>query len=111
MRSLSSSMTIVQYARSRHRSSASAGIVFEAGSGGAALELLDCHPETELAVIDFAMPGMNGAEVARQAASRRPGLPLVFVTGYVDTAAIEDNGEERIKKKPCMREGLANKVD
>jgi CheY-like chemotaxis protein len=40
-------------------------------------------------VVDFAMPGMNGAEVAKAARARRPDLPIVFATGYADTAAIE----------------------
>jgi CheY-like chemotaxis protein len=40
-------------------------------------------------MVDFAMPGMNGAEVAKAARQRRPDLPIVFASGYADTAAIE----------------------
>jgi CheY-like chemotaxis protein len=40
-------------------------------------------------VLDFAMPGMNGAEVAAAARQRYPDLPIVFASGYSDTAAIE----------------------
>ncbi len=36
------------------------------------------------------MPGLNGAEVARRARSTRPGLPIVFASGYAETAAIEE---------------------
>jgi CheY-like chemotaxis protein len=43
----------------------------------------------DLMLVDFAMPGMNGAEVARAARERRPDLPIVFASGYADTAAIE----------------------
>ncbi|WP_312895262.1 response regulator [Microvirga sp.] len=43
----------------------------------------------DLMVVDFAMPGMNGAEVARAAREHRPELPIVFASGYADTAAIE----------------------
>ena len=39
-------------------------------------------------VLDFAMPGMNGAEVAREVRARRPGLPILFVTGYADAEAL-----------------------
>ena len=56
--------------------------VVEAGSGGAALETLQGRPDVDLMLLDFAMPGMNGAEVAREARSRRPQLPIIFVTGY-----------------------------
>ena len=41
--------------------------VLEAGSGGAALDILQREPGVELLIVDFAMPGMNGAEVARLA--------------------------------------------
>jgi CheY-like chemotaxis protein len=43
----------------------------------------------DLVVLDYAMPGMTGAEVAKAARARRPGLPIVFASGYSDTAAIE----------------------
>ena len=42
----------------------------------------------DLLMLDFAMPGMNGAEVAKVALERHHDLPIVFATGYADTAAI-----------------------
>jgi CheY-like chemotaxis protein len=44
------------------------------------------------------MPGVNGAELARLAQSRRTALPIVFVTGYVDTASLGEIGEERMSR-------------
>ncbi len=43
----------------------------------------------DLLLLDYAMPGMSGAEVATLARERFPGLPIVFVTGYAETAALE----------------------
>jgi CheY-like chemotaxis protein len=43
----------------------------------------------DVLVLDFAMPGMNGAEVAKQARELYPGLPIVLASGYADTDAIE----------------------
>ncbi|MCW8087787.1 PAS domain S-box protein [Sabulicella glaciei] len=43
----------------------------------------------DLVMLDFAMPGMNGAEVARRIRASRPDLPILFATGFADTAAIE----------------------
>ena len=74
--------------------------VIEAGSGGAGLEALDRTEVVDVLLVDFAMPGMNGAEVAREAQLRRPGLPTLFVTGYADLDAIRSVGEERIVAKP-----------
>jgi CheY-like chemotaxis protein len=84
--------------------------VIEAGSGGAALELLDCEERIDLMLVDFAMPGMNGAEVAREVRARRPELPVLFVTGYADTAALGDADEDGILRKPYVEQELAAKL-
>jgi CheY-like chemotaxis protein len=84
--------------------------VIEAGSGGAALDLLDRTPRVDVLVADFAMPGMNGVEVARQARSRRPDLPVLFVTGYADQSALADVGEQRVVQKPFRDDELERKV-
>jgi len=49
--------------------------------------LLDSRPD--VLVVDFAMPGMNGADVASKARELCPGLPVVLASGYADTEAIE----------------------
>ena len=82
----------------------------EAGSGGAALDLLDSVPEIDLVLIDFAMPGMNGAEVARRVRDKRPQLPILFVTGYADRAVLSEFGEAHIIAKPFVDGELADKV-
>jgi PAS domain S-box-containing protein len=84
--------------------------VLEAGSGGAALDLLDRTPQVDLLVADFAMPGMNGVEVAQQARARRPELPVLFVTGYADQTALAGVGEERVVQKPFRDDELERKV-
>ncbi|MEA3017021.1 MAG: hypothetical protein QOI38_1743 [Sphingomonadales bacterium] len=43
----------------------------------------------DLLLLDFAMPGMNGAEAAREIRSLCPGLPIVFVTGYAESEQLE----------------------
>jgi CheY-like chemotaxis protein len=40
-------------------------------------------------VFDFAMPGMNGAELARAARQLRPHMKIVFASGYAETEALE----------------------
>jgi CheY-like chemotaxis protein len=85
-------------------------VVLQVGSGGAALDLLDHRPKIDLVLMDFAMPGMSGAEVARQIQQRFPGLPILFVTGYADKAALGDIGEEELIKKPFIDDELTRKV-
>jgi PAS domain S-box-containing protein len=84
--------------------------VVEAGSGGAALDLLAREPRISLSLLDYAMPGMNGAEVAHEVQKRRPGLPVVFITGYADLTALKEVGEDRIVQKPFREADLADKV-
>jgi PAS domain S-box-containing protein len=43
----------------------------------------------DLALIDFAMPGMNGAQLARELRRIYPDLPVIFVTGYAETEQLE----------------------
>ncbi|MCZ4343038.1 response regulator [Sphingomonadaceae bacterium G21617-S1] len=62
--------------------------VLTANSGEAALALLD-RETFDLILLDFAMPGMNGAEVARAALVRHPDVRIVFATGFAQSDAID----------------------
>jgi PAS domain S-box-containing protein len=85
--------------------------VIEAGSGGSALDVLDREgADVDLMLMDYAMPGMNGSEVAREAHAKRPSLPVLFITGYADFAAFKEVGDERIVSKPFSEEDLLAKV-
>lgn len=85
-------------------------VVIEVGSGGGALDLLDRNTQIDLVILDFAMPGMNGMEVARQLRTKVPSRPVIFVTGYADTSALGDIGETQIVRKPFIGNELADKV-
>ncbi|MEH3147375.1 MAG: response regulator [Methylobacterium frigidaeris] len=85
----------------------------EAGSGLAALQALELDPCFDLVVLDFAMPGMNGAEVAGEIRRRWPATPFLFVTGYADHSALTMDGavgEDRIVQKPFRDGELEGKV-
>ncbi|MDB5644292.1 MAG: hypothetical protein JWN07_3609, partial [Hyphomicrobiales bacterium] len=84
--------------------------VIGVGSGGAALDLLASGEPISLILSDYAMPGMNGAEVERAAEHLRPGLPLIFMTGYADLTALRHVGGERIIRKPFNDAELARKI-
>jgi signal transduction histidine kinase/ActR/RegA family two-component response regulator len=84
--------------------------VLEAGSGGAALDVLQRDAGIELLIVDFAMPGMNGAELARHVRMNRPSLPILFATGFADRAALVGVGESRILGKPFSEDELAEKI-
>ena len=84
--------------------------VIEAGSGGAALDMAQRHDRIDAMVLDFAMPGMNGADLARELRVRRPRVPIVFATGYADADALTDVGTDLIVRKPFSQAELGRKV-
>jgi signal transduction histidine kinase/CheY-like chemotaxis protein len=75
--------------------------VYPAESGPAAIALLAGKVEFDLLLADFAMPVMNGAEVATQALKLQPQLAILFMTGYADTRVLNswtDLGYRTISK-------------
>ena len=55
--------------------------------GGRALALLERHEGPIHALVtDVVMPGMGGPELARRAAERRPGLRVLYLSGYAEGA-------------------------
>jgi signal transduction histidine kinase len=85
-------------------------VVLEAGSGGAALDIFQRETGIDLLIVDFAMPGMNGAEVARLAHARQPDLPVLFVTGFADRGGLAGVDDAFIVGKPFHYDELAGKV-
>ena len=58
--------------------------VVEANSGEEALEILRCDGPIDLLLTDYAMPRMNGVELAEAARVLRPDLPVLVATGYAE---------------------------
>jgi len=57
----------------------------------------------DLMVTDLRMPGIDGFEVAAQAKTLRPGLPVIMVSGFLDTKArdrMEAEGIVALYEKP-----------
>lgn len=74
--------------------------VVDAEGGAQALATME-RERFDLLLVDFAMPGMNGAEVARAAQERQPGIKVLMVSGYADSATIEAAlGSARHLRKP-----------
>jgi CheY-like chemotaxis protein len=61
--------------------------VTEAQSGAHALKLLETDAPFDVVVTDYAMPGMNGFELAQKIKASHPRLPIVLATGYAELPA------------------------
>ncbi len=86
--------------------------VVQAASGDTALALLGSSNAIDLLMVDYAMPGMSGVELARAARAKCPDLPVLVVTGYVDTTRVEGQLRNvRIIKKPYRLTELADTLE
>ncbi|WP_076867093.1 ATP-binding protein [Bradyrhizobium mercantei] len=82
-----------------------------ANNGAEALAVLDRGTPIDLLFTDVIMPGaMNGRDLATEAARRRPGLRVLFTSGYTDDAIDQDGKLEQgilFLAKPYSRAQLA----
>ncbi|POA27464.1 MULTISPECIES: PAS domain-containing hybrid sensor histidine kinase/response regulator [unclassified Pseudomonas] len=88
-------------------------LAHEAADASAALPLLESELRVDLLVTDVGLPGMNGRQLAEIARQHRPGLKVLFMTGYAQKAAerqgfLEDGMD--MVAKPFSIEVLANKI-
>jgi len=68
----------------------------------AALEFLE-HDPVDLAIVDYALPGMTGTKLAEKIKQKCPQAHIVLCTGYCDDVAAEGTGAanvERVLHKP-----------
>jgi len=79
-----------------------------------ALEVARTHPEgIDLLLTDVVMPGMGGRELARHVRQSRPGIRVLFMTGYSrDVLGGQEPLEDgmAVLPKPFTSDGLAAKV-
>jgi CheY-like chemotaxis protein len=64
--------------------------VLAAEGGEEALRRLDAEPDVALLFTDIVMPGMNGRKLADEALARRPGLKVLFTTGFTRNAVVHN---------------------
>jgi signal transduction histidine kinase/CheY-like chemotaxis protein len=83
--------------------------VAEAESGNQALQLVREGLNPSALITDFSMPGMSGAELAREIRALRPGLPALIITGYATLADQDAGGFPRLSK-PFRQSELAHAV-
>jgi signal transduction histidine kinase/CheY-like chemotaxis protein len=72
--------------------------VIEADGGSEGLARIADSP-VDLVITDLGMPAVSGWEVARASRERRPGVPVVLLTGWGDQPGIEENRDRRLVDK------------
>jgi len=87
--------------------------VVQATDGMRALEQLRTMPKIDLLFTDIVMPGMTGRELADQAETLRPGLKVLYTTGYTRNAVVHNGVVDAgvaFLSKPFSLDALARKV-
>jgi PAS domain S-box-containing protein len=89
-------------------------LAVEAADGPSGLKVLQSDLRVDLMITDVGLPGgMNGRQVADAARATRPGLKVLFITGYAENAAIGSGHLEpgmQILTKPFVMETLATRI-
>jgi CheY-like chemotaxis protein len=85
----------------------------EANDGPSGLAILQSRTAVDVLVTDIGLPGLNGRQLADAGRVLRPGLKVLFMTGYAENAAFAngflEHGMEMITK-PFAMERLAARV-
>ena len=85
--------------------------IVQAASGAEATTLLDAAIP-DVMIVDFAMPGMTGIELAQAARKRAPDMPIIMVTGYAEEGVSADAGViTQILRKPFKIDALVGVLD
>lgn len=88
--------------------------VMEAADGPSALALLKSDAAIDLVVTDVGLPGMNGRQLVDAGRALRPGLKVLFVTGYaheVDLGQGERGPGTELLTKPFELDVLLARVE
>ena len=83
--------------------------VFEAENGAVALDsAFSDQSKIHLLITDLVMPGMRGRDLATCIRRRRPGIKVLYVTGYADEVALKDGST--VLEKPFTPDELVRVV-
>ena len=87
--------------------------VLRAHDSVAALEFLQQNTRIDLLLTDVVLPGMNGRELSRKAQSLRPGLKVLFMTGYSRNAIVHQgrlDTDVELIQKPITQDQLSARI-
>jgi CheY-like chemotaxis protein len=101
-------------ALSRRALEAQGYVVLSASDAAAALRVVERHGGMiHLLLTDVVMPGLSGRELADQLSGQRPGIRVLYMSGYPGDAVVQHGtlpAGSAFLQKPFSPDGLARKV-
>jgi signal transduction histidine kinase len=89
-------------------------VVVEASDGPSGMRILQSAARVDLLITDVGLPnGMNGRQIAEAARQTRPGLKVLFITGYAENAVVGNGHLDKgmlVIAKPFEMDVLARKI-
>ena len=87
----------------------------QAADGPEGLEAIEHGGRIDLLITDVGLPGLNGRQLAEMARTRRPDLPVLFITGYAPGPYRRDATEElpqgmEVLGKPFTLQALRDRI-
>ena len=79
-----------------------------------AIEVLRSTAKLDMMVTDVGLPGMNGRQLAEAARELRPGLKILFITGYAENKVLDPDQLEpgmQVLTKPFALELLMQRIE
>jgi PAS domain S-box-containing protein len=88
--------------------------IVEAADGNEALNALATASRVDLLFTDVVLPGgLSGLDLAAEVRSKRPELPVLYTSGYINVASVDEeifDQDMELLRKPFSKQDLATKV-
>ena len=88
--------------------------ILEASDGANACSVMEAYDgQIALVISDLVMPNMGGLDFANELAIARPQIPILYISGYSDSVAVESitrHTPQSVLTKPFAPQQLINRV-
>lgn len=87
--------------------------VYWAGNGFEAIELVEAHPDIEVVLMDYNMPGIDGLETTHRLKQMLPDLPVISQSTYTDSNLFDRSVApyDAYLSKPINAQVLLNTIE
>ncbi len=82
--------------------------IITCGNAGEAMDVTD---PLDLLIVDYVLPGVNGRDLTARLRERRPGLPVILMSGYLPSPDLAPPPPSTFMQKPMRMGVIAETVE